>query len=60
MSLFFGLCVDNEWNRFLCYRGVYWLVIRRKPVCIKLQMVSPVHSQDLVTGGRTSVSFPCS
>lgn len=52
--------MDNGLNRLLDYRGMYWLVLRGKTVCMKLQMISPVHSQDLVTGGRTSVSFPCS
>lgn len=51
---------DNELSRLLCYWGMHWLVCRRKTACIKLQITSWVRSQELVAGGRTSVSCPCS
>lgn len=50
--------MDNGLNRLLYYRGMYWLVLGGKRVCTKLQIISLARSQDLVTGGRTSVSFP--
>lgn len=41
--------MDNGLHRLLCCRGMYWLVFGGKTLCIKLQIISPVCSQNLVT-----------